>query len=340
MGGIREMVDPVGFATTAQQMERVIDRMQSEAAASECEESVEPVDGRGWRMVICPHDDYTYVGRYYLSLLRHIKAKTIFLFGVAHRAKQLSLENDLIFDDYDAWRMPYGTLKVSTLRDEIIATLPKDVYQVHREMQTIEHSIEAILPFLQYYNREVEVVPIVVPYMSFSRMEQVAKPLGEAIAAAVQKRGLHWGDDYAVVVSTDAVHYGDDGWGGNNFARYGVDESGYKSAVQFEHTIINECLDGELLPSKVKTFTEYTVSEKDFREYKWTWCGRYSVPCGLLAAYVAQQSLKAPPLIGRLVAYGTSIDGRKHIPVEDIGMGTTAPATLRHWVGFACVGYE
>jgi hypothetical protein len=81
------------------------------------------------------------------------------------------------------------------------------------------------------------------------------------------------------------------------------------------------------------------VREDDWREYKWTWCGRYSVPFGMLAAWSLQQELGAPPLAGRILGYGTSIDTPR-IAVDDLdGMGVTAPANLRHWVGYAAVGY-
>ncbi|KPA84889.1 hypothetical protein ABB37_01345 [Leptomonas pyrrhocoris] len=338
---IRPSVDPVGFPTLAKQMEEVVTRMKQEAADSHCEDTVESVDQPIWRVAVCPHDDYTYVGRYYMSLLRHIKANTVFLFGVAHKARLLHLENDLLFDAYDAWAMPYGPTKVSKLRDELMAELPKDVYQVHEEMQKIEHSIEAIVPFLQHYNRDVEIVPIVVPYMSFNRMQHIASLLGKAMAKVTGAHGMQWGTDFAVVISTDAVHYGDEDWGpGRQHCDFGVDQKGYELAVQHEHRIIDDCLTGVLTTEKMKAFTKYTVSDEDYREYKWTWCGRYSVPCGLLTSFYLQDALKAPPLTGKLVSYGTSIDGREHIPVKDIGLGTTAIATLRHWVGYASVGYE
>ncbi|KAK7201987.1 Memo-like protein [Novymonas esmeraldas] len=340
-GKVRSMVDSVGFATTAEQMDAVVARIRAEAAAAQCEDSIADVEKPAWRVAVCPHDDYTYVGRYYMSLLRHVKAKTIFFFGVAHRARLLNLENDVIFDAYDAWAMPYGPVKVSPLREELMAELPTDVYQVHEEMQRIEHSIEAIIPFLQYFNRDIEIVPIVVPYMSFARMEHIASVLGPAIGRVAGKHQLEWGTDYAVVISTDAVHYGDEDWGpGKTYAEFGVDKKGYELAVQHEHRIIGDCLKGELSVARMKAFNDYTICAEDYREYKWTWCGRYSVPCGLLTSYFLQQSLKAATLSGTLVSYGTSVDGRAHIPVEDIAMGTTAPANLRHWVGYASVGYE
>jgi predicted class III extradiol MEMO1 family dioxygenase len=42
---------------------------------------------------------------------------------------------------------PYGDLKVSDLNAEIMAQLPKSSYLVHNDMQELEHSLEAIVPF-------------------------------------------------------------------------------------------------------------------------------------------------------------------------------------------------
>jgi predicted class III extradiol MEMO1 family dioxygenase len=42
---------------------------------------------------------------------------------------------------------PYGDLKVSDLNAEIMERLPKS-YVVHNDMQELEHSLEAIIPFL------------------------------------------------------------------------------------------------------------------------------------------------------------------------------------------------
>jgi hypothetical protein len=48
----------------------------------------------------------------------------------------------------------------------------------------------------------------------------------------------------------------------------------------------------------------------------------------------------APPLTGTILGYSTSLGG-EGIKVDDLeGMGVTAPATLRHWVGYAAVGFR
>ncbi len=206
-------------------------------------------------------------------------------------------------------------------------------------MMCIEHSLEALLPFLQYYNRNIRIIPILVPYMSYERMQEISTPLAKAIADVMQKHHLIWGNDYSLVISTDAVHYGDEGWGVNNFAFFGTDSAGLKAAIHHEHEIISNTLTGVLTPERIRRFTLYTVRKDDYKKYKWTWCGRYSVPFGLLSAWHLQQLTGTPPLSGELAGYRNSTD-HPPIPVQDLNMGVTAPANIHHWVGYAAVGYK
>jgi hypothetical protein len=81
------------------------------------------------------------------------------------------------------------------------------------------------------------------------------------------------------------------------------------------------------------------VQPDNYKEYKWTWCGRYSVPFGLLTAIELQKQTNSALLKGKFIGYSTSID-HKPLPVEDLHMGRTAIATMRHWVGYVSVGYK
>jgi len=55
--------------------------------------------------------------------------------------------------------------------------------------------------------------------------------------------------------------------------------------VEHEAMIIDSCLKGEVVPEKIRLFSKYTLNPENFREYKWTWCGRYSVPLALYTSY-------------------------------------------------------
>ena len=333
---IRPLADTVGFAQYGRQMDSIMNRIAQTQSGFLNKKVI--TNNFNPKVVISPHDDYSYVGYLYPAVLKKIKAKTIILFGVAHKAKKLKLENQIIFDSYDFWKGPYGKVIVSDIRNEIIKQLPGDIYQVNDTMQKIEHSVEAIIPFLQYFNRDIEIVSILVPYMSFQTMDTISKPLAEAIHKVTKKKNLKWGEDFVIVISSDAVHYGDKDWGDKNFAFYGTDSLGYRKAVSREHEIIN-AVSGELTADKIKIFTELTVQESDYKQYKWTWCGRYSVPFGLLTANYLRQDLDINPLAGTPIGYATSID-HPHIRVDDLGMGVTAPANEHHWVGYAAISYK
>ncbi len=328
-----------GIADDGPTMDAVMRRIDEHQSAPLAEALHGTGEDVSWRVAVAPHDDYTNVGYLYPAVLGNVRAKTIIFFGVAHKARNLGLENELIFDSYSHWTGPYGPVAVSPLRDEIMRELPSDLYQVNDAMHDIEHSIEAIVPFLQHDNRDVRIVPILVPAMPFDRMEHIAKLLAGIIGTIAAKQGLRWGEEYSIVISTDAVHYGDEGWSGCNFARFGADETGYRAALAHEEAIIDNCLRDEIEPHRLKAFTEYTVSPLDFREYIWTWCGRYSLPFGLLTAYHLQRYLNEPPLSGKLLGYRTSIDSLGPLPLDDLGLRATNPATIRHWVGYPALGY-
>ncbi|MBI3501839.1 MAG: AmmeMemoRadiSam system protein B [Bacteroidetes bacterium] len=335
-----QLADTVGFAHQQWQMDSVMKRIEKEFGKKMADVWKEKniSAGDAWKVAISPHDDHTYASYLYPLVLRNVKAKTVIFFGVAHKAKQLNLQDKIIFDSFTHWRGCYGNIKVSPLREKIIAQLPKEIYEVNDSMQTIEHSVEGILPFVQYFNRSVEIVSILVPYNSFDNMNKMAKPLAAAIASVMKENKLEWGKDIALVLSTDAVHYGDEDWGGKNFATYGADSAGYEKAVAHEHEIIGNCFAGELTTEKIKKFTEYTVKKDDYKDYLWTWCGRYSVPMGLLTAFYMAEAGKTK-LTGTPIGYATSLS-HPPIPVEDLKMGTTAPAKIRHWVGYFSGGFK
>ena len=124
---MRGLADTVGFAHLDYQMDEVMKRIKArDGAAPERifrEKAVSA--GDRWRMAIAPHDDYAYVGSLYPLVLANIKACTVIVFGVAHKARQLGLEDQLIFDTFTHWHGPYGDIAVSPFREEIMERLPQ-----------------------------------------------------------------------------------------------------------------------------------------------------------------------------------------------------------------------
>jgi AmmeMemoRadiSam system protein B len=341
-GGGRGQMDTIGFVTTARQMDGV---------TAQCLELAVPrqralEEQHGWtdetRFVagVCPHDDYYYAGRLYPLLLSRIKAKTVILFGVFHKARVFDLHDKLIFDSFETWHGPYGPVTVSPLREEIIKRLPSGDYVIDNDMQMVEHSVEAIVPWLQAFNRDVEIISILVPYMQWDTMDRLAAELSGVIEQIIRDKNLTLGKDVCLVASADAIHYGDSGWGGSNYAEFGTDVEGYKNAVKRDLRLAQDYLCGPVERGKLEQFLYTCVDSNDVMKYKVTWCGRFSVPFGLNVASRLVEALEDRTLEGTLLDYGTSVS-EASLDTQDLeGLGVTAPNNFRHFVGYAAIGYQ
>jgi len=325
---IRPIHDTIGFTQYSWQLDSIYNRLNLKDIPN----------FNQWKTVISPHDDYKYAGKLYHTSLEGVNAKIVILIGVAHRARNYNLQDKLIFGSFTHWKSPYGNLKVSDLNQKIQQKISKENYIVHDSMQILEHSLEAIVPFLHKKNRKLEIVPILVPYINYKTIEAISTDLSSVVSEILKANKLHFGKDVAIVISNDAVHYGTENWS-RNLAPYGVDAAGTLKAVNHDKRLINDFLIGKISMDKVKNFTQETVQEVDYKEYKWVWCGRYSVPFGLAFANKLNILQNNNALTGQLLDYASSID-HKLILVEDLGMGTTAIATQKHWVAYASIKYE
>lgn len=143
----RVPVDRVGYAVTPEQMEEVVRISESRVIGLKGFPDL-PEE----RMIgaICPHDDYIYAGHAYLKLTRKIDVPLVVIIGVSHGARRSGVRGKIVFDDYKSWKGPYGDIDVSLIRDDLIDVLAEDIVLVSNELHGKEHSIEGMLPFLQY----------------------------------------------------------------------------------------------------------------------------------------------------------------------------------------------
>jgi hypothetical protein len=94
-----------------------------------------------------------------------------------------------------------------------------------------------------------------------------------------------------------------------------------------------------MINEKIRLFMQYTVQDTNYRSYKQTWCGRYSILFGLLNTLYLNNygDNRVPDMV--FLRYSTSVD-HQLIPVGDLGMGVTAPANIPHWIGYVSVGIK
>lgn len=330
-GDVRGQQDAVGFASKAEQMARTWELSATPPAPEKLGDAPAP----GVAGVICPHDDYLYAARVYRRVLPLVTARTVVLVGVFHRWRRFDAHDVLVFDPYRAWRTPDGEALVSPLRDEVLARLPKGDAVQDAAWHDSEHSLEAIVYWLKHMRPEVEIVPVIVPMMSFERLETLGADLATALAEVMGKRGLKLGRDVAVAISSDAVHYGDD-FNYTPFGEGGVEA--YVKACEQDRGLLRGPLAGPVTMAKTEEFFSTCVNPRQPGEYRLTWCGRFSIPMGLVVLERLTAALGLPAPVGHPLVYATSV-GAPEVPVREVGMGETAPANLYHFVGYPAVAY-
>ncbi|MBI4916345.1 MAG: AmmeMemoRadiSam system protein B [Acidobacteria bacterium] len=330
-GDVRGQQDTVGFASTAAQMARVWEL----SATPPAPERLGPDPSGTVVGVLCPHDDYLYAGRAYRQVLPLVKAKTVVLIGVFHKYRAFGARDLVVFDDYRAWRTPDGEVPVSALRGAILARLPAADFVQDDAGHDREHSLEPLVAWLRHHRPDVEIVPIIVPASPLPRLEELARHVGGALAAAMRERGLQLGPDVAVAISSDAVHYGSD-FTHTPFGEGGIEA--YAQAVARDRELLAGPLAGPLSAGKAREFSAACVSPDDPNVYRLTWCGRFSIPFGLLLLGETASALGLPAPTGFPISYSTSV-GQPELPVREVGLGETAPANLYHFVGFPAAAY-
>jgi AmmeMemoRadiSam system protein B len=329
---VRGQLDAVGYATNAAAMAKVWDL----AAQAPAPESFgEPAPPAGVIGVIGPHDDYIYAARVYRKAFPLVTAKTVVVVGVFHRYRRFEARDQLVFDPYRAWRSPDGEIPVSPLRDELIAALPDGMAVKDASAHDSEHSIEGIAYFLKHARKDVEIVPVIVPAASFERLSAMAAAFGDALGAAMKKRGWQLGRDVAIVVSTDGVHYGED-FKHVPYGAGGVDA--FMKAFAFDRGLVRETLAGAISPDKQRRFFSTVVDAERPDTYRVPWCGRFSVPLGALLIEATARKLGLGTPRGIPLALGVSVD-TPELAIRDAGMGPTAPANLYHFVTHPAVAF-
>jgi AmmeMemoRadiSam system protein B len=327
---IRPIRDDVGYCWKKQQIADLINFLKKQ----EDEKSVCPHLVAG----IFPHDDYLYAAPVYYPLFKQIKSKEVLIFGVTHGTvrKEINDPNQkLIFDNYRFWQGPIKKVPISPLREFLKQNLSPQHLMISDLAHRLEHSIEAAIPFLQYFNPDIQLTPIMVTGMSFDQMESLSDEISKLITIYIRKNNLEIGKDIFFLISSDANHYGED----FDNTIFGTDARAHEQATSLDKNIIDSCLINQISEDKIKQLT-MMIWGKTYRDFKNTlWCGKYSIPFGLLTILKIVKNLgKNQELTGTLFRYSDTYSGGV-LPLKKSGYGITAPFSLKHWVGFFSAGF-
>lgn len=326
---VRPVRDEVGFCWTKGETDELINYLSSKDDNKK-EEAAEGLIGG-----ISPHDDFLFAGEVYYPLFKALRAKEVIIFGVTHGTVRREIgdpKNVLLLEDYKFWKGPYGNVEVSGLREVIKNSLKAEYFSINDKAHTLEHSIEALIPFLQHFNPGVKITPIMVTQMPFETMDNISSELSGIIADYIKKNSLTVGKDIAFLISSDATHYGED----FNFTPYGEDENAHSMATERDIYTANTYLNKTLDVPAVNALNNELTSRQDPKFSAPTWCGRFSVPFGLLTTVktLEKLGLKAS---GKVLRYSdTWTEGV--MPVKRTNLGITAPFSLKHWCGHLSAG--
>ena len=145
--------------------------------------------------VVAPHAGYMYSGHVAGAVYRKVRIPdTVVVLCVNHRG--VGARAALMGSGH--WETPLGRVPI---HEELAKDLKKKVDFLEEDAgaHSREHSLEMQVPFLQYRNQGVRMVPICLQRLDYSE----CAALGEALAEALQ--GLS--EPVLLVASTDMTHF-------------------------------------------------------------------------------------------------------------------------------------
>ena len=144
---------------------------------------------------LCPHAGYIYSGATAGELFGRLDVPgTVVLLGPKHRAEGAPYA----VWPAGAWRTPLGDAPVN---DEVAAAILEKcpLLEADEAAHRAEHSLEVVVPFVQFVNPAAAIVPVALGPMSWARVAAT----GEGLAAALAP----YRDDVVVIISSDMTHY-------------------------------------------------------------------------------------------------------------------------------------
>ncbi len=173
------------YPSRAEELKRMISRM------------VDPVKEKEKAIcVVSPHAGFEYSGPVAGATFSSVRLPHKFvILGPSHRA----IQPRLAIMKEGIWETPLGEARIESRLAELIIShsrLIKEDEAAHLD----EHSLEVQLPFIQYFKKDISIVPICISYQaSFENLEE----LGKAVSQGIKE----FKEEVMIVASTDMSHY-------------------------------------------------------------------------------------------------------------------------------------
>ncbi len=147
------------------------------------------------KAVVSPHAGYMYSGYVAAEVFSRVAIpESIIIMGPNHTG----VGAPIAVMDKGVWLMPLGDVSID---EELALSILEKVPSAEADYTAhlAEHSIEVQIPIIQYFRKDIKIVPIVIGTRSLDE----CKILGSAIAEALKESGK----EALIVASTDFTHY-------------------------------------------------------------------------------------------------------------------------------------
>jgi len=145
--------------------------------------------------VVSPHAGYIYSGSVAGRTFAHVDIpKTCIICGPNHRGHGAGAA----VMASGTWRMPLGDVPISQeVARSVLAN--SRVMAEDDAAHQYEHSLEVQVPFLQYLQADLSIVPICLSYLSYEDCKEIGSALAKTVSEFEEK--------ILLVASTDMSHY-------------------------------------------------------------------------------------------------------------------------------------
>ena len=172
------------YPAQAAKLKEMIRGMVSETAARE--------DVIG---LVSPHAGYIYSGPVAGAAISRVRFKdTFIILGPNHTGmgKPLSIMTE------GTWETPLGPVEIDSELAGRILSGSQHLQEDARAHQ-FEHSIEVQIPFLQYFKKDVRIVPITLAYADAATYKELGKEIAQAVKDLKK--------EVVIIASSDMTHY-------------------------------------------------------------------------------------------------------------------------------------
>ncbi len=146
--------------------------------------------------IMVPHAGWLYSGKVAAQVYAGTRIPgTVIMIGPNHTGQGYMVS----LSDSDTWDTPFGAVSLSRTLCQRITELCGGTVSLDDSAHSREHSLEIQLPFLQYFRKDVKIVPIILATQS----PEICRILGEGIAGAIKESK----EEILILASSDMTHY-------------------------------------------------------------------------------------------------------------------------------------